>query len=492
MSRNLTMLADYYEFTMSYAYFNAGKEDEIAIFDMYFRNIPDKGGFAISNGLHSVIEYLENLHFSDEDIEYFRSKKIYSEEFLEYLKNMKFSCDVWAVPEGSIIFPNEPIVTVKGPIVQASILETMILLSINHQSLIATKANRIVRAANGRPVMEFGSRRAQGADAANLGARAAYIAGCSGTADTYADQVYGVPALGTMAHSFITMFDTEYEAFVAYANTFPDNCTLLVDTYDVLKSGVPNAIKVFDEVLKPLGFRPKGIRIDSGDIAYLSKQARKMLDEKGYEDCSIVASNSLDEYKIQELWIQGAKLDSFGVGENLITAKSDPVFGGVYKLSAIERNDQIEPKIKISENVEKITTPGMKKTYRIYAKDSNKAIADLICLYDEEIDESKPLTIFHPTHTWKRMTIKDYYIKNIQEKIFKKGKLVYEIPTIEEVREHCENSVNELWDEYKRFDQAHIYKVDLSKKLWTLKTSLINTLRNETEQSFIDTINREM
>lgn len=492
MDRNLTMLTDYYEFTMSYAYFNAGKEDQIGVFDMYFRDVPDKGSFAISCGLHSIIKYLQDLHFTDEDIEYFRSKNVYSEEFLTYLKNLEFSCDIWAVPEGSIIFPNEPIVTVKGPIVQASILETMILLCINHQSLIATKANRIVRAAKGKPVMEFGSRRAQGPDAANLGARAAYIAGCVGSANTLTDKVDKVPALGTMAHSFVTMFDTEYESFLAYAKTFPDNCTLLIDTYDVLKSGLPNAIRVFDEVLKPLGYRPKGVRIDSGDIAYLSKQCRKILDENGYEDCGIVASNSLDEYKIQELWIQGAKLDSFGVGENLITAKSDPVFGGVYKLAASEEDGKLKAKIKISENVEKITTPGLKKTYRIYDKATDMAIADLICLFDEEIDETKPLTIFHPTYTWKKITIDNFYIENIQKRIYDKGKLVYKMPGIEEVRDHCKKSLNTLWDEYKRLDQPHIHKVDLSKKLWTLKTSLINEVRNRTEASFINKVNEEI
>ena len=488
MNRNLSLLSDFYEFTMGNSYFEAGMQDKIAIFDMYFREVPDHGSFALSGGLESIIEYIKELKFTEDDIAFFRNKNMFSEGFLEYLKNMEFTCDVWAVPDGSVVFPNEPLVTVKGLIIQASIIETMVLLCLNHQSLVTTKANRIVRAANGKPVMEFGSRRAQGADAATYGAKASYIAGCSGTANTLADKLYGVTALGTMAHSYVTMFDTEYEAFKAYAQTYPDNCTLLVDTYNTLKSGVPNAIKVFDNVLKPLGYRPKGIRIDSGDIAFLSKQARKMLDDAGYEDCSIVASNSLDEYKIQELWIQNAKIDSFGVGERLITAKSDPVFGGVYKLVALEKDGEIVPKIKISENVEKITTPGMKKTYRIFDKETNMALADLICLHDEKIDESKPLTIFHPTHTWKRKTIENFYVKNIQEKIFEEGKLVYDIPTIDESKNFCKESLDTLWDEYKRLDSPHLYKVDLSKELWTLKTTLINEVRNESEKNFIKSV----
>ena len=402
---NLTMLTDFYEFTMSNGFFNEGYKDKIAYFDMFFREIPDNGGFAIMAGVEQVIDYVKNLKFGKEEIEYLEGKKMFSSEFLEYLKNFKFSCDIWAIPEGTPIFPGEPVVVVKGPVVQAQFLETMILLTINHQSLIATKANRIVRAADGRPVMEFGSRRAQGCDAAVLGARAAYIGGCAGTACVSADIEFGVPALGTMAHSWVQLFDSEYDAFYAYAKNYPDNCTLLVDTYNVLKSGVPNAIKVFNDYLVPNGYRPKGIRIDSGDITYLSKKCRKMLDEAGFPDCQIVASNSLDEYIIRDTLVQGAKIDSFGVGERLITSKSTPVFGGVYKLVAVEdEKGEICPKIKISENVAKITTPGFKQVYRLYSKENSAAIADVITLFDETIEESE-YEIFDPEHTWKRKTV---------------------------------------------------------------------------------------
>ena len=387
---NLTMLTDFYELTMANGYFNSGLTDKIAYFDMFFRKVPDNGGYAIMAGVEQLIEYLNNLKFSDEDIDYLRSKKMFSEEFLDYLKNFKFSCDVWAVPEGTPIFPNEPVVTVRVPVIQAQFIETMVLLTINHQSLIATKANRIVRAARGRTVMEFGSRRAQGYDGAIYGARAAYIGGCVGTACTIAEREFGIPAMGKMAHSWVQMFPDELEAFRTYANMYPDNCVLLVDTYDVLKSGVPNAIKAFNEVLIPKGYRPKGIRIDSGDVTYLSKQARKMLDEAGFPDCQIVASNSLDEFTIRDILVQGAKIDSFGVGERLITSSSEPVFGGVYKLVAIEDNGQIIPKIKISENVEKITNPAFKQVWRFFDKESGKAIADLLTLHGEVINENEP------------------------------------------------------------------------------------------------------
>ena len=353
LKSNLTMLTDFYEITMANGYLDSGMKGKIAYFDMFFRRVPDGGGFAIMAGLEQLIEYLKNLSFEEEDIEYLRSKKMFSEKFLDYLKDFKFSCDVWAVPEGTPIFPNEPIVIVRGPVIEAQFIETMVLLTINHQSLIATKANRIVRAAQGRPVMEFGSRRAQGYDGAVYGARAAYIAGCVGTACTLANKVMGVPALGTMAHSWIQMFPTELDAFRAYARSYPDDCTLLVDTYNVLKSGVPNAIKVFNEEVVPRGFRPKGIRIDSGDVTYLSKKARHMLDEAGFPDCKIVASNSLDEYVIRDILTEGAQIDLFGVGERLITSRSEPVFGGVYKLAAVEENGVINPRIKLSEDVEK-------------------------------------------------------------------------------------------------------------------------------------------
>lgn len=473
-NRNLTLLADFYEFTMANGYLEEGLEDRITYFDLYFRKIPDNGGYVIVAGLQQLIEYLKGLKFTDEDIDYFRSKKIFSEKFLAYLKNFKFQCDVWAMPEGSIAFPNEPLVIVRGPAIQAQMIETMALLTINHQSLIATKASRIVRAAKGKAVMEFGARRAQGADAATLGARAAYIGGVAGTSNTLTDKYYGVPALGTMAHSWVMMFDSELDAFKAYARTYPDDCTLLIDTYDTLKEGVPNAIKTFDEVLKPLGKRPKGVRIDSGDIAYISKEARKMLDAAGYEDCGIVASNSLDEYTIIDLFLQGAKLDSFGVGERLITAKSNPVFGGVYKLVAIEKDGEVISKIKISENVEKITTPGFKTIYRIYDRESHKANADLVCLKDEEFDTTKPLEIFHPVHTWKRKVFTNYYLKELLVPIFEKGECVYSSPSLEEIKEYRRKEEETLWDEVTRFEFPHIYIVDLSQQLWDVKENLLH------------------
>ena len=382
---NLTMLTDFYEITMANGYFCTDMADNIACFDMFFRRIPDDGGYAIMAGLEQVIEYLENLEFTDEDIEYLRKQKMFSEDFLKYLSEFKFTCDVWAIPEGTPIFPGEPILTVRGPVMQAQFVETMILLIVNHQSLIATKASRIVRAAAGRPVMEFGTRRAHGTAAAVYGARAAYIGGCAGTACTISDRDFGIPALGTMAHSWVQMYDDEYEAFKKYAEIYPTNCVLLVDTYNVLKSGVPTAIRVFKE-MKP---EKMGIRIDSGDITYLTKQARKMLDEAGLEDCSIVISNSLDEYLIRDVIQEGACIDSFGVGERLITAKSEPVFGGVYKLSALEKDGKLIPKIKISENVEKITNPGFKTVYRLFDRDSNRALADVIVLDGEGLDEEK-------------------------------------------------------------------------------------------------------
>lgn len=471
--KNLTMLADFYEFTMANGYFEKGMKDKIAYFDMFFRAIPDDGGFAIMAGVEQFIEYLKNLKFSDDDIEYFRSRNMFSEEFLDYLRNFDFQCDVWAIPEGTPIFPGEPIVIVRGPIIQAQIIETMILLTINHQSLIATKTNRIVRAAKGRPVMEFGSRRAQGYEGAILGARAAYIGGAIGTACTIVDRDFNIPALGTMAHSWIQIFPTELEAFRAYARLYPDNCVLLVDTYNVLTSGVPNAIKVFKEEIVPRGFRPKGIRIDSGDIAYLSKESRRMLDEAGFEDCPIVASSSLDEYVIRNLLTQGAKIDSFGVGERLITARSEPVFGGVYKLTAIEENGEIIPKIKVSENVGKITTPGFKQLYRLFSRNTGKAIADVVTLYDEKIDPSKPYEIFHPLYTWKKKTLTNFYAKKLLVKIFDKGQCIYDSPPIDEIRNYCSQQINTLWEEVRRFENPHEYFVDLSKPLWEIKDQLL-------------------
>lgn len=471
--RNLTMLADYYEFTMANGYLENGIGEKIAYFDMYFRAIPDDGGFAIMAGVEQVIEYLKNLKFSEEDLAFFKSKNLFGQKFIDYLRDFEFICDVWAIPEGTPIFPQEPLIIFRGPVVQAQLVETMILLTINHQSLIATKANRIVRAAKGRTVMEFGSRRAQGYEAAILGARAAYIGGCIGSANTIVDRDFDVPALGTMAHSWVQMFDNELDSFNAYARIYPDSCVLLVDTYNTLKSGVPNAIKCFNEVVIPKGFRPKGIRIDSGDIAYLSKEARRMLDEAGFEDCQITASSSLDEYTIRDLLNQGARVDSFGVGERLITAKSEPIFGGVYKLVAVEEDGEVIPKIKISENVGKITTPGFKQIHRLYDKSTNKCIADVVTLHDEEIDNSKPYEIFHPLFTWKKKLVENFYSRKLLVKIFDKGMSIYQGPDIHEIRDYCSGQIELLWDEVRRFEKPHEYFVDLSKDLWEIKDRLL-------------------
>ena len=471
---NLTMLCDFYELTMAYGYFEKGYKERVTYFDVFYRQCPDGGGFAIAAGLEQIIDYIQELHFSPEDIQYLRERKLFSEEFLEYLANFKFTGDIWAVPEGTPIFPKEPIMTVRAPAIEAQLIETFLLLSINHQSLIATKANRVVRAADGRTVLEFGSRRAQGADAAILGARAAYIGGCNGTACTISDQLFGVKAGGTMAHAWVQMFDTEYEAFKKYVELYPNNATLLVDTYNTLKSGVPNAIRVFNEVLKPKGITKCGIRLDSGDMTYLSKKARQMLDEAGWTECQISVSNSLDEHIIQDILRQGAKIDMFGVGERLITAKSEPVFGGVYKLVAVEHEDgTVQPKIKISENVGKITTPHYKKLYRFYGNDTGKAIADYLCVYDETVDDSGDFEIFDPDATWKRKNVYNFTAKELQVPIFKNGQLVYKCPTLDEIRTYCLQQVDTLWDEVKRFDNPHIYYVDLSQKLWDIKYGLL-------------------
>lgn len=472
-NRNLTMLTDFYEITMSNGFLENGKADEIVYFDMFFRRVPDNAGFAIMAGLEQLIEYIRSLSFTESDIEYLRSKKMFSEKFLAYLEKFRFECDIWAIPEGTPIFPNEPIVKVKGPAIQAQFIETMVLLTINHQSLIATKANRIVTAADGRPVMEFGSRRAQGYDGAIYGARAAYIGGCSGTACTISERDFGVKALGTMAHSWVQLYDTELEAFRAYAKAYPDSCTFLVDTYNVLKSGVPNAITVFKELEKS-GHKGVGIRIDSGDIAYLSKKARKMLNDAGLDYINIVASNSLDEYIIRDLLIQGAEIDSFGVGERLITSKSEPVFGGVYKLVAVERNGKVIPKIKISENVIKITNPGNKELWRLFDNQTGKAIADVITVEGEIIDDSKPYVIFNPEHTYKKKKVTDFTAKKMLVKIAENGKIVYNLPDIEGIREYTKQQLSTIWDEVKRFENPHEYYVDLSKQLWDLKQQLLN------------------
>ena len=471
---NLTMLCDFYELTMGNGYFEKGHKDRICYFDLFFRRCPDGGGFAIAAGLDQIIQYIQDLHFSPEDIAYLRSRNLFSREFLEYLADFRFTGDIWAVPEGTPVFPQEPIITVRAPAIEAQLIETFLLLSVNHQSLIATKANRVVRAAQGRTVLEFGSRRAQGSDAAILGARAAYIGGCNGTACTISDQLYGVYAGGTMAHAWVQMFDSEYEAFKAYCEIYPENATLLVDTYNTLRSGVPNAIRVFNEVLKPKGITKCGIRLDSGDMAYLTRKARKMLDDAGWTECKISVSNSLDEYIIQDLLRQGAQIDMFGVGERLITARSEPVFGGVYKLAAVERKGgTIQPKIKISENVGKITNPHFKKLYRFYGNDTGKAIADYLCLHDETVDDTKDLEIFDPEATWKSKTVYNFTAKELQVPIFEKGKLVYQCPNLQQIRQYCLEQVDSLWDEVKRFDNPHTYYVDLSQKLWDIKLQLL-------------------
>ena len=467
---NYTMLFDFYELTMGNGYFQTGMKDKICYFDVFFRNVPDGGGFAIAAGLEQVVRYIQDLHFDDEDIAYLRGKGCFAPEFLDYLRNFQFTGDIWAVPEGTPIFPREPILTVRAPAIQAQFVETYLLLALNHQSLIATKSNRIVRAAEGRPVSEFGSRRAQGADGAVLGARASYIAGAGGTACAMADELYGTPATGTMAHSWVQMFSDEYTAFKTYCQVYPKAATLLVDTYSVLHSGVPNAIKVFQE----LGITSGGIRIDSGDLTYLSKKARAMLDGAGLTGIKIVASNSLDEYIIRDLIGQGARIDAFGVGERLITSKSEPVFGGVYKLAAIEEEDgTVTPKIKISENAAKVTLPHFKKVYRLFENGNGKAMADYICVHDEQPDFTRPLELFDPEATWKRKTVSDFTARPLLVPIFQGGKLVYQIPTIQQSRAYCQREVDSLWDEVKRFEYPHNYYVDLSQKLWDVRSALL-------------------
>ena len=472
--RNLSMLFDFYEMTMSGGYFRLGMQDRVTYFDVFFRRVPDRGGFAIAAGLEQLVDYIRDLHFDEEDIAYLRSKNLFGEDFLDYLRQFRFTGDIWAVPEGTPVFPGEPLVTVRAPASQAQLIETYALLAINHQSLIATKANRVVRAAQGRTVLEFGSRRAQGADGAIVGARAAYIGGVHGTACAVSDQLYGVPAAGTMAHSWVQMFDTQYEAFKTYCEIYPTNAVLLVDTYNTLKSGVPDAIRAFNEVLRPRGITKCGIRLDSGDIAYLTKEARKLLDAAGWETCTISASNSLDEKLIRNLLLQGAKIDAFGVGERLITARSEPVFGGVYKLVAVEdEGGNITPKIKISENVAKITTPHYKKLYRFFGNDTGKAIADYLTVYDEIVDDSRPLTIFDPDATWKKKEVYNFTAKELQTPIFRGGELVYDLPALPDIRRYCLEQVDTLWEEVKRFDNPHKYYVDLSQRLWDVKHGLL-------------------
>lgn len=472
------MLCDFYELTMGNGYYRNGFYKRNVYFDVFFRNVPDGGGFAIAAGLEQIVEYIQQLHFSDDDIAYLRGKGIFDEGFLNYLKNFKFHGDIYAVPEGTPVFPGEPLLTVRAPAIEAQLIETYLLLEINHQSLIATKANRIVRAAQGRAVLEFGSRRAQGADGAVIGARAAYIGGVAGTACTLTDVLYGVPAGGTMAHSWVQMFPTEYDAFKTYCELYPDNATLLVDTYNTLKSGVPNAIRAFKEILPPRGITNFAIRLDSGDISYLSKKARKMLDEAGLPNCKITASNSLDEYLIRDLMMQGAQVDTFGVGERLITSKSNPVFGGVYKLAAIEDDEgNIIPKIKVSENTAKITNPHFKRLYRLYDRESGKAIADELTLRDEVIDPTKPHVIFDPNATWKTKELTDFTVRELQVPIFQNGELVYELPELNDIKAYCRQQIHTLWDEVKRFENPHTYYVDLSQKLWDVKRGLLEAAK---------------
>jgi len=474
---NLSMLLDYYELTMANGYFEHGFTDRIAYFDMFFRRVPDNGGYAIMAGVDQLVNYLKNLRFDGDDIAFLRGKKEFSEGFLQYLENFKFTCDVWVIPEGTPIFPNEPIIKVRGPIIQAQLIETMMLLTINHQCLIATKANRICRAAAGRPVSEFGSRRAHGGHASLMGARAAYIGGCAGTSCTMADRDFGIPASGTMAHSWVQSFDTELEAFETYARLYPDRSVFLVDTYNVIRSGIPNAIKAMREQIAPRGHRPFAIRIDSGDVTYLSKVARKMLDEAGFPDCKILVSNSLDEHIIRDIIAQGAQIDIFGVGEKLITSQSEPVFGGVYKLAGVGRPDGgVEPKLKVSENTEKITTPGDKQAVRFFDKKTSKAIADVLILADEQIDESEPYLLFDPENTWKRKIISDYYIRPLLEPAFIGGECVFTPPPLREIRDYCQRQVDHLWEEVLRFENPQKYYVDLSQKLWDLKYGMLHEL----------------
>ena len=473
---NMTMLCDFYELTMGNGYFESGYKDHITYFDVFFRRVPDGGGYAIAAGLEQLIDYIENLHFSPEDIAYLRGRNLFSEEFLSYLEDFHFTGDIYAMPEGTPVFPREPMVIVRAKAIEAQLIETFTLLTINHQSLIATKANRIARAARGRTVLEFGSRRAQGADAAIIGARAAYIGGVAGTACTISDQIYGVPAGGTMAHAWVQMFDSEYDAFKTYCQIYPHNATLLVDTYNTLKSGVPNAIRAFNEVLKPMGITKCGIRLDSGDMAYLTRKARKMLDEAGWTECQISVSNSLDEYIVRDLILQGARVDSFGIGENMITAKSDPVFGGVYKLAAVKEDDgSYTPKMKLSESAEKMTIPCLKKVWRIYDQDG-KAMADLITMADEAVETQHGITLFDPIETWKECTYVNCTARCLSTLIYDHGQRVYTSPSLNDIRKFCKAQINTLWDEVKRFENPHRYYVDLSQKLWDTRSALLKKL----------------
>lgn len=472
LGRNLSLMTELYELTMANGWVEGDKANEIAYFDLFFRKVPDNGGFAVFAGLSQIIEYVKNLQFEEDDLQYLKDNE-FSEKFVDYLRNFKFSCDIWSVPEGTPIFPNEPVMKIRGPIVQAQLLETILLMCMNHQSLIATKANRLVRAAKGTAVAEFGTRRATSFDSAFFGSRAAYIGGCVGTSGVSQGRKFGIPTMNAMIHSWVQMFDGEYEAFCEYARLYPDDCTFVIDTYDTLRSGVPNAIKAFNDVLAPMGKRPAGVRIDSGDITYLSKRVRKMLDEAGYPDCNIIASNSLDEYIINDMLLQGAKVDCFVVGERLINSASSPIFSGVYKLCATEKNGEIVPKINLSENVSKITTPHSKMLYRLFDCETGKAIADVLTLENEEIDDSKPYMLFDPDFTWKRKEVENFVARKMLVPVFKNGECVYTEPSIDEIRDYCAEQIDNLWEEVKRFENPHTYYVDLSEELWRIRKELI-------------------
>ncbi len=473
--RNLTLLMDLYELTMSYNYFKQGNKDQYVYFDMFYRKNPDNAGFAIFAGLQQLIECVNNLYFTAEDIDYLRSLEKFDEEFFDYLKDFSFTGDIYSVKEGTPVFPNEPLITIKAKFIEAQIIETLLLVTINHQSLIATKASRIVQEARGRDVFEFGARRAQGYDSALYGARAAYIGGVKATATVLAGKEFNIPVIGTMAHSFVQSFEEEYDAFKAYASTYPDECVLLVDTYDTLKSGVPNAIKLSKEILEPMNKTLKGIRLDSGDIAYLSKKARTMLDDAGLHHVKIIASNSLDEYLIRSILDQGAKIDSFGVGENLIVSKSSPVFGGVYKLVAIEKEGKIIPKIKISENTGKITNPGYKKLYRLFDNETKKAIADVIAFYDQKLSHHDDLTIYHQTNIWKSKKIEanTYTIEELQVPIFVDGKCIYDVVSPQDILAYSIEQKQRFWDEIFRLEYPHDYYVDVTRELLDEKIEIL-------------------
>ena len=472
--RNLTMVMDFYELTMSNGYFREQDRDARVAFDVFYRKNPDGGGYSIFAGLEQIIEYIQDLHFDDDDIAYLREQKIFEEDFLEYLRNFKFEGDLYAFPEGTIMYPNEPVLTIVAPLIDAQLVETAVLLQVNHQSLVATKASRIVRAAQGRVVSDFGARRAHNMDAAVYGARAAYIGGVNGTATVLSGEMFGIPVGGTMAHSWVMYYEDEYTAFKKYAETYPDGTVLLIDTYDVLKSGVPNAIRIAKEVLEPMGKRLKGVRIDSGDLAYLSKKTRKMLDDAGLTDCQIVASNSLDEYTISSLNRQGAKIDSYGVGERLITSSSTPVFGAVYKLVAIQKDGKFIPKIKISETAEKITNPGIKEVYRVY-DENGKAVADYLAVKGEQIRDFEPVRYVDPVNYWKNRSFVGCRFKKLQVPVFEKGKRIYDLPDIEEIRQYVKDQLeNEIWEEEQRFENAHTHYLDMSPAMFELKMSLLH------------------